>query len=268
MTCLPPAEGIRHTLSPFHTTRKSAPLSGEARCLLSGPLQSGVRLLRDPLPAACSHALQHAYPAGPSGREDNGFTEFHGDDTVGWVLPLYRRCKVSVSHNWSRTSGRVPFWLRRVKLFSPVSRDGSYSSSPMFTLPPSLAPYPPVAGRVRNRSSRIESAAYAGGTLSERFRRFLTEAAIAHRLLMAEHQVGSALPTVKQADNHRRGFAPPGTPPSDSRRTHISTLPMWIFPKGSSRAMTREDAYGRGLDEEILALSVDRLLFVVSSDVV
>jgi hypothetical protein len=43
---------------------------------------------------------------------------------------------------------------------------------------------------------------------------------------------------------------------------------MWIFPKGSSRAMTREDAYGRGLDEEILALSVDRLLFVVSSDVV
>src|SRR6266403_2677989 len=29
MTCLPPAEGIRHTLSPFHTTRKSAPFRVE-----------------------------------------------------------------------------------------------------------------------------------------------------------------------------------------------------------------------------------------------
>jgi len=35
-TCLPPVEGIRHLLSPFHTTRKSAPLSGGTRCLLSG----------------------------------------------------------------------------------------------------------------------------------------------------------------------------------------------------------------------------------------
>jgi hypothetical protein len=62
--------------------------------------------------------------------------------------------------------------------------------------------------------------------MSERFRRFLTEAAIAHRLLMVEHQIGSARLTIKQADNHRRGFAPPGTPPDDSRRTHIPTLPM------------------------------------------
>src|SRR5450759_4690240 len=86
MTCLPPAEGIQHTLPPFHTTRKSAPLSGGARCLLSRPLQSGVRLFRDPLPAAYSHASQRAYPSGgPSGQEDNGFTEFHGDVTVGWV---------------------------------------------------------------------------------------------------------------------------------------------------------------------------------------
>jgi hypothetical protein len=182
----------------------------------------------DPLPAASSHVLRCAYPTGPSGQEDNGFTEFHGDDTVGWTLLLYRRCSVNVFRKWSGTSDCVPFWLRRVKLFSPVSRDGSYSSSPMFTRPPSLAPYPPVAGRVRNRSSRIESAACAGGTLSERFRRSLTEAAIAHRLLMAEHQVGSARLTIKHADNHRRGFAPPGTPPSDSRRTHIPTLPMYF----------------------------------------
>jgi hypothetical protein len=43
------------------------------------------------LPAAYLRDSRLAYPAGPSGREDNGFTEFHGDDTVGWVLPLYRR---------------------------------------------------------------------------------------------------------------------------------------------------------------------------------
>ena len=43
------------------------------------------------MPAAPSHASQLAYPAGPSGREDNGFTEFHDADMVGWVLPLYRR---------------------------------------------------------------------------------------------------------------------------------------------------------------------------------
>ena len=63
---------------------------------VSGPLQPGIRLLRDPLPAGYSHALRRAYPTDPSGREDNGFTEFHGDDTVGWVLPIYRRYYVSV----------------------------------------------------------------------------------------------------------------------------------------------------------------------------
>jgi len=66
------------------------------------------------LPAAPSHALQLAYPTGPSGREDNGFTEFHGDDTMGWVLPLYRRFNVSVSRDMNETSDRVPFWLRRI----------------------------------------------------------------------------------------------------------------------------------------------------------
>jgi hypothetical protein len=162
MTCLPPAEGIRHTLSPFHTTRKSAPLSGEARCLLSGPLQPGIRLLRDPLPAACSHALRRAYLTGPSGREDNGFTEFHGDDTVGRVLPIYRRCHVSVSRGVSEISDRVPFWPRRVKLLSPVDTHDSYGSSPEFTRPLSLDPHPPVAGRIRGRASRSDLAACAG----------------------------------------------------------------------------------------------------------
>lgn len=93
---------IRHTFSPYHTTRKWAPLSGGARCLLSGPLRPGVRFLRDPIPAAPSHALQLADPCGPSAGEDNGFTEFHDDDTVGWVLPLYRRYYVSVARSGIR----------------------------------------------------------------------------------------------------------------------------------------------------------------------
>jgi hypothetical protein len=119
-TCWPPVEGIPHTLSPLHTTRKSAPLSGGARCLLSGPLQSGIRFLRDPLPAVPSHALQLADPPGPSGREDNGFTEFHGVDTVGRVLPIYRRCCVSVTRYLSGASDRMPFWPRRTQLVSPA----------------------------------------------------------------------------------------------------------------------------------------------------
>jgi hypothetical protein len=200
-------------LSPFHTTRKSAPLSGRARCLLSRSLRPGVCLLRDPLPAAYSHALQHAYPTDPSGREDNGFTEFHGDDTVGWVLPLYRRCSVNVSRMWSETSDRLPFWLRRIKLFSPVSRDGSCGSSPMFTRPPSLDPDPLHSWQNPRSFLADRSRCLRRGTLSGRFRRFLAEAAIAHRLLMAEHQVGSASLPVRWADNHRRGFAPLRTPP-------------------------------------------------------
>ena len=36
---------------------------------------------------------------------------------------------------------------------------------------------------------------------------------------MAEHQVGSPSFLSRQADNHRRGFAPLRKPPSDSRRT-------------------------------------------------
>ncbi len=49
--------------------------------------------------------------------EDNGFTEFHGDDTVGWVLPFYRRCYVSVSRTYNGKSNRMLFWPRRIKLF-------------------------------------------------------------------------------------------------------------------------------------------------------
>jgi hypothetical protein len=41
---------------------------------------------------------------------------------------------------------------------------------------------------------------------------------------MAEHQVGSPSLAVRRADNHRRGFAPLRTPPSDSRRTDSSAL--------------------------------------------
>jgi hypothetical protein len=45
-----------------------------------------------------------------------------------------------------------------------------------------LAPHPPIAGRLQNRSSQFDSAADAGETLSGRFRRFLTESATARGL--------------------------------------------------------------------------------------
>lgn len=104
------------------------PLSGGARGLLSGPLQSGVCFLRDPLPAVSSHALQLAYLIGRCGQEDNGFTEFHDSDMGGMgaaSLPtvLYQRVPNEEQDIRSRA-----FWLRRVRLFSPVHLNGSCSS--------------------------------------------------------------------------------------------------------------------------------------------
>jgi len=66
------------------------------------------------MPAVPSHASQLADPTGPSGGEDNGFTEFHENDRVGRVLSRYRRFNISVLRGYSGTSDRVPFWLRRV----------------------------------------------------------------------------------------------------------------------------------------------------------
>lgn len=190
-SCLPPVEGIRHTLSPYHTTRKSAPLSGRARCLLSGRLRPGIRFLRNPLPAVPSHALQLADPAGPSGREDNGFTEFHDDDPMGRVLPIYRRYCASVFRQRSGTSDRMPFWPRRIQLLSPVNNHGSNGSSPEFTRPPSLAPHPLIAGRIRGRSSRIDSAACAGVHCPGALDGSLRNPPLPVGSLMTEHQVGS-----------------------------------------------------------------------------
>ena len=131
MTCLSPVEGIRHTLLPFHTTRKSA-----------------------------------TRPAHPNGK----------------------------------TTG-----LPSCTAMTPVSRGGSYGSSLMFTRPLSLVPHPLVAGRIRNISSQISFRCVCRGTLLGRFRRFLAEAAISHRHLIAEHQVGTSS---RRVDSHQRGFAP------------------------------------------------------------
>ena len=172
-------------------------------------LQPGVGLLRDPLPAAPSHALQRADPSGPSAQEDNGFTEFHGDDTVGWVLPFYRRYSVSVSRIKSETSDRLPFWLRRLQLLSPAYTHGSYNSSLTFTRPPSLAPYPPCSWQTPEPILTNPLCRLRGGTLSGRFRRFLTDSATAPRLWVTEHPVSSAPLASRRADHHRRGFTPP-----------------------------------------------------------
>ena len=107
------------------------------------------------------------------------------------------------------------FWLRRVKLFSPVLCYGSYSSSLGFTRPPSLDPDPPYSWQNPESFFADRFRCLRRDALSGRFRRLLAEAAIAHRLLMAEHQVGSASLFVRRTDNHRRGFTPLRTPPSD-----------------------------------------------------
>jgi hypothetical protein len=65
----------------------------------------------------------------------------------------------------------------------------SYDSSPGFTRPPSLAPCPPCSWQtpesiLTNRLRRSRR-----GTLSGRFRRFLTDSATAHRLWVTEHPV-------------------------------------------------------------------------------
>jgi hypothetical protein len=86
----------------------------------------------------------------------------------------------------------MPFWLRRIKLLSPVSRDGSYGNSRTFTRPPSLDPDPRCSWQTPESFLTERFRCLRRGALSGRFRRFLAEAATAHRLLMAEHQVGSS----------------------------------------------------------------------------
>ena len=64
-----------------------------------------------PLPI---RTFYNAFTDRPIRAEVNGLTEFHDDDTVGWVLPFYRRSCVSV-FRWSNgTSDRMPFWPRRM----------------------------------------------------------------------------------------------------------------------------------------------------------
>ena len=113
-----------------------------------------------PLPL---HTLRSSFtrPAHPDGRTTGLPSSMTLTRWGGCCLSTDGTC-VSVSRVKSGTSDRMPFWLRRIQLFSPVHFNDSYSSSRTFTRPPGLAPHPPIAGRLRNRSSRIDSAACAG----------------------------------------------------------------------------------------------------------
>jgi hypothetical protein len=87
--------------SPHHA--EVSPLSGVARCLLSARLQRGVCFLRDPLPASRSHILRRAYLVNPSRRP----TGLPSSTTMTWregVLPIHRRCRVSVPEYVSQAS--------------------------------------------------------------------------------------------------------------------------------------------------------------------
>lgn len=152
-----------------------SPLSGGARCLLSGPLQPGICLLRNPLPAARSRPLRCVYPAGPSGRESNGFTEFHDDDAVGWVLSSPPAVFLSACPD---SQAGQPTACR----FGPGVC--SYFRLPLITAVSTVHVCSPdhrawplvrvVAGRLRRRPSRIDIATCAGvrcpGALDEPLR--------------------------------------------------------------------------------------------------
>jgi hypothetical protein len=84
---------------------------------------------------------------------------------------------------------------------------------PTFTRPPSLDPDPLYSWQNPTSFLADRFRCLRRGTLSGRFRRLLAEAAIAHRLLLVEHQVASASLPVRWADNHRRGSAPLRKPP-------------------------------------------------------
>jgi hypothetical protein len=83
-------EKIRHTLSPFHTTRKWAPFRaehvGSYPNHYSPAFAFSAILYPLPVHTLCSVLTDRPFPA-----EVNGLTEFHDDDRVGRVLPFHRR---------------------------------------------------------------------------------------------------------------------------------------------------------------------------------
>ena len=140
---------------------------------------------------------------------------------MGRVLSIHRRYHVSVPRNSSETADRVPFGPG-VQLLSPVSNHDSCNSSFNFTRPLSLAPHPPVAGRIRNNSSRGDSAACAGihcqGAFDGSLRcppQPIDSWRLNTRSVTPHHG--------RRTDNHHRGFAPPRKLDllSDSRRTEF-----------------------------------------------
>jgi hypothetical protein len=190
-TCLPPAEGIRHTLSPFHTTRKSAPFRVEH--VVSYPDHYGPAFAYSailcllPIHVPCDALTRPAHP----GRKTTGLPSSTAMTRWGGCYLSTGGAASACPKSKTRASDRLPLWLRRIKLFSSVFCLDSRGSSLMFPRPPSLAPRPPHSWQAPKSFFAARFRRLRGGTLSGCFRRHLAETAIAHRLLMAEHQVGS-----------------------------------------------------------------------------
>jgi hypothetical protein len=109
--------------------------------------------------------------------------------------------------------------------FRLLDNHDSCNSSPKFTRSPSLAPHPPVAGRIRNNSSRSDSAARAG---------IHCQGAFDGPLRCPPQPIDSWRLNARSAssrhsrwtDNHRRGFTPLRKLDllSDSRRTEYLSV--------------------------------------------
>lgn len=154
-----PSPKVRHVVTSRSTTWKSARFRGAGYCLaahrLSSPLQPGIRLLHDPLPAPSTAFLAVCLPR----RRRYGLTMFRVWDTRGLgsaFLPTI--ISVRVSPSGKGVTDRVPFWLKPDSAFGLFLITTFISSLLMLTMPRSLAPYPPRRWQKASSPHRVDAA--------------------------------------------------------------------------------------------------------------
>ena len=171
---------------------------GQSLHPLSGPLQPGVRFLRDPLPATdssdftirlvapCSATPLRAYPV-PCNEHESGGPHLSADDRF-----------VSVSPPSRETSDHVPFWSE------PVSRFGSFKLDGIcqwFTfVGPLTQPCASSGFRLPESRGALTGTSYPlrVATLSVRSARGRYRPRTAPRLLAAERQVACRVTPAQQ----------------------------------------------------------------------
>jgi hypothetical protein len=172
--------------------------SGQSLHPLSGPLQPGVRFLRDPLPATdapdfttglvAPHSATRlrAYPV-PRDEHGSGGPHLSAGDRL-----------VSVSPPSRETSDHTPFGSSLSVDLARSCLTAFTSGSLALVLRPSLAPHPDFD--FQNHATALTGIAYPSrvATLSVRSARGRYRPRTAPRLLAAEHQVAYTLPRGQQ----------------------------------------------------------------------